>query len=84
MKPCLHLLTVDEDDILDAEFGSTSKRRRSIKTVKVQKSSFNRCAHLYFGTYFFDFFFPFTHSQYNNGRGFTFSYFLFLVGSLLL
>ncbi|CAN6574662.1 unnamed protein product [Malus baccata var. baccata] len=35
-------LEVEEDEEPDAEFGSASKKRRSIKTVKVQKSSFNR------------------------------------------
>ncbi|XP_050381632.1 sister chromatid cohesion protein SCC2 isoform X1 [Argentina anserina] len=35
-------LEVDEDELLDAEFGSANKRRRSIKNVKVQKSSYNR------------------------------------------
>lgn len=44
-----NILTVEEDEIHDAETGSASKRRRSTKTVRVQKSSFNRCACLYFG-----------------------------------
>ncbi|BFG26567.1 hypothetical protein CerSpe_128410 [Prunus speciosa] len=35
-------LEVEEDEDPDAEIGSASKKRRSIKTVKVHKSSFNR------------------------------------------
>lgn len=47
MQQCFPILTVEEDEIHDAETGSASKRRRSTKTVRVQKSSFNRCACLY-------------------------------------
>ncbi|KAJ0043650.1 hypothetical protein Pint_19084 [Pistacia integerrima] len=32
----------DEDEEFDADFGSSSKRRRSIKTVKVKKSALNK------------------------------------------
>lgn len=42
-----NILTVEEDEDPDAEIGSASKKRHSIKTVKVHKSSFNRCAYLY-------------------------------------
>lgn len=38
--------SVEEDEENDVEFGSASKKRRSIKTVKVKRSAFNKCAHL--------------------------------------
>jgi hypothetical protein len=37
----------DEDEELDADLGSASKKRRSIKTVKVKKSSLNKCVYHY-------------------------------------
>jgi hypothetical protein len=37
----------DEDEELDADFGSASKKRRITKTVKVKKSSLNKCAYQY-------------------------------------
>lgn len=35
-------LEVDEDEELDADLGSASKRRRTMKSVKVKRSAFNR------------------------------------------
>ncbi|ONI25085.1 hypothetical protein PRUPE_2G279500 [Prunus persica] len=44
--PSYHALhrPIEEDEDPDAEIGSASKKRHSIKTVKVHKSSFNRVA----------------------------------------
>lgn len=37
----------DEDEELDAEVGSASKKRRSAKSVKAKKSALNKCAYSY-------------------------------------
>lgn len=36
---------VDEDEEVDADLGSASKRRRTMKNVKVKRSAFNRFAY---------------------------------------
>ena len=43
-----HLYSGDEDEELDPEFGSASKKRRTVKTVKAKKSLSNKCVYLWF------------------------------------